>query len=78
MMKICMAIMLLAIISAGVSGCSNDKQVEETHTKGWYLQNEIALKEKISECGSNPGELKSTPNCVNAKKALQSKSLGTW
>ena len=52
-----------------LAGCTS----EETKTVEWYLkpENKPALDAKIAECKNNPGELKSTPNCVNAFKAAE-------
>ena len=33
--------------------------------------NEAALNAKLAQCKENPGELRDTPNCINARKAFQ-------
>ena len=46
---------------------------EETKTVEWYMkpENKTALDTKLAECRNNPGELKDTPNCVNARQAAE-------
>jgi len=43
---------------------------EPTRDKEYYLSHRDELKQKITQCGKNPGELANTPNCINAKDAL--------
>ena len=52
-----------------VCGC----QSEETRSVEWYRapENKAAFEAKLAECKNNPGELKNTPNCVNAFKAFE-------
>lgn len=46
---------------------------EETKTVDWYAapENKAALDAKLAECKNNPGELKDTPNCINAWAASE-------
>ena len=67
------------LIAAGITmfalvGCN----AEETRTVEWYLkpENKTALETKLAECKNNPGELKDTPNCINARKAREKQFLG--
>lgn len=39
---------------------------EEVKTVNYYKQHISERKAKIEECKNNPGELKGTPNCINA------------
>jgi len=50
-------------------GCN----AEETRTVEWYRapENKAALEIKLAECKNNPGELRNTPNCINARKAFE-------
>jgi hypothetical protein len=57
---------LLACILFGLSACD---KTEEVKTVDWYLSNLDAMKAKVSECRSNPGQLRGTPNCINAERA---------
>lgn len=68
---------LLALLVMGVSGAfAGPASAEATRTVEWYLapENEQALNAKIEECRNNPGELRDTPNCVNARQAVQKKA----
>lgn len=51
---------------------------EETKTVDWYAapENKTTLEAKLKECKNNPGELKNTPNCINAQKAADKIFLG--
>ncbi|WP_330178538.1 EexN family lipoprotein [Candidatus Vondammii sp. HM_W22] len=52
------------------SGCGYDKE-EKTKTVDWYKANKAEREEKLAECSNNPGELRKTPNCVNAAIAAR-------
>lgn len=67
-MKRLFAIMALATLTA-LAGCKS----EETHSVEWYRspENKAAFDAKIAECKNNPGEMKDTPNCINAFKAFE-------
>lgn len=51
---------------------------EEIRTVDWYTapQNKVALDAKLAECRNNPGELRDTPNCVNARAASEKLATG--
>lgn len=53
-----------------LAGCG---KAEETRSVEWYRtpENKAAFEAKLAECKNNPGELKDTPNCVNAFKAFE-------
>lgn len=57
-----------------LAGCSS----EETKTVECYMNpaNKPALDAKLAECKNNPGQLKDTPNCVNARAAAEKIFLG--
>lgn len=44
---------------------------KETQTVEWFMrpENKEILTETLKQCRNNPGELKDTPNCVNAEEA---------
>ena len=67
MKRIAFIITMVAAIL--VCGC----QSEETRSVEWYRapENKAAFETKLAECKNNPGELKNTPNCVNAFKAFE-------
>ncbi len=72
MKKVLVSALLAAAFA--LSGCNS----EETRTVEWYLkpENKPALEAKLAECQNNPGQLKDTPNCVNARKAAERIFLG--
>ena len=56
----------LACTIVTLMGCGNKEPVQ---TVDWYMANEAARKAVIQQCNSNPGELRATPNCINATAA---------
>jgi hypothetical protein len=52
-------------------GCSSaaEPAQEEIKTVDWYKANKEAMTAKIKECEANPGQLRSTPSCINAGTA---------
>ncbi|MDK4719477.1 EexN family lipoprotein [Rhizobium sp. CNPSo 3968] len=59
---------LLVLFTLGVSlfGCSKP---ERTYSVDELMANQTLLSDLIAKCKSNPGELRATPNCVNAEAA---------
>ncbi|MDR2690591.1 MAG: EexN family lipoprotein [Azoarcus sp.] len=55
--------LVAATVLLSLSAC--DKE-EEVHTTDWYAAHNAERHAKIQECKNNPGELKNTPNCINA------------
>lgn len=49
------------------------KKVEGVESVSWHQAptNEAALNAKLAQCKENPGELRDTPNCIDARKAFQ-------
>lgn len=62
-------ILIIAIFALMSSGCGEDIPKEETMSVEWYEANNAERAAKLQECKNNPGELRLTPNCVNAKSA---------
>ena len=52
-----------------VLGCDEKKPEDPVKTADWYKEHKEARVAKISECNTNPGELRDTPNCINAQHA---------
>ena len=44
---------------------------KETQTVEWFMkpENREVLDETLKQCRNNPGELRDTPNCINAEEA---------
>ena len=62
-------ILTLTLAAFCLPGCD---KAEKTHSVEWYRapENKAAFEAKLAECKNNPGELKNTPNCINAQKAF--------
>ncbi len=60
----------LVLLTLGVSlfGCSMPERI-------YSMANQTLLSNLIAKCKSNPGELRATPNCVNAEAADWKSSL---
>ncbi|MGV1766919.1 EexN family lipoprotein [Rhizobium rhizogenes] len=51
----------------GLAGCS--KQSEHIYSVDELMADQTLLSDIIAKCRSNPGELRATPNCMNAEAA---------
>lgn len=50
---------------------------EPTHqTVEYYRANRQAREAKVAECANDPGALGKTPDCINAKRAMQIEDIG--
>ncbi len=58
----------LVLLTLGVSlfGCSKPERI---YSVDELMANQTLLSDLIAKCKSNPGELRATPNCVNAEAA---------
>lgn len=56
-------ISFIAVAFLFLSGC------DETKTVDFYLKNQSERISMLDKCKSNPGELKKSPNCINAAEA---------
>ena len=50
-------------------GCTKEA-LEPINTVEWYKAHEAEMTAMVKKCHSNPGQLASTPNCVNAQQAM--------
>ncbi|WP_448649546.1 EexN family lipoprotein [Pseudomonas corrugata] len=62
-MKKVSIVLAVAVILAG---CGESTPVQ---TVDWYKDHDAERKGMIAKCEENPGELATTPNCINAKTA---------
>ena len=65
---------LICLIFAGlilVGGCSAEVEQVAVHTVPEFKASSEMLREVLTRCNANPGELGSTPNCINVTKAAQ-------
>ena len=52
-----------------LTGCTKES-LEPVNTVEWYKTHEAEMTAMVKKCHSNPGQLASTPNCVNAQEAM--------
>ena len=62
MKKVSFALAVAVILA----GCGESAPVR---TVDWYKSHDAERKSMILKCEENPGELATTPNCINAKTA---------
>ncbi len=67
----------ITAITITLTGCFDEKPKEETHSVEWYQKNKVEMNNTLKRCRDNPGELKNTPNCMNAKQAKHLALFGT-
>lgn len=63
-----MKYLTILLCSLAVWGCGQEAK-EETRTVNYYVEQSEVRQQKILECKNNPGELMTTPNCINALAA---------
>ncbi len=62
-------ILLVTLIVSGILlSCTKNEPVQ---TVQWYKEHKAERLEVLKKCKDNPGELATTPNCVNANSAAQ-------
>ena len=61
------AVLLSGMIA--LTGCTKEA-LEPVNTVEWYKAHEAEMTAMVKKCHSNPGQLASTPNCVNAQEAM--------
>jgi len=60
---------VFTLIASGILvSCTKNEPVQ---TVQWYKEHAKERLEVINKCKDNPGELATTPNCVNANTAKQ-------
>lgn len=53
----------------GLTGCTQEA-LDPVQTVEWYKSHEAERTAMVTKCHNNPGQLASTPNCVNAQQAV--------
>lgn len=59
----------------GLAGCTKEA-LDPVQTVEWYKQHEAERIAMATKCQNNPGQLASTPNCINAKQAVSDVFMG--
>ncbi|MCR4145633.1 EexN family lipoprotein [Alcaligenes faecalis] len=54
---------IVLVIAAFLTGCGENTPVQ---TVDWYKTHELERTAMIDKCKANPGELGTSPNCINA------------
>lgn len=63
------------VVTISAAACAPSP--EPTHqTVEFYRANREAREAKVAECANDPGALGKTPDCVNAKQAMQIEDVG--
>ena len=62
-----MKFLAVLILTIAPSSCS--KQSERVYSVDDLMADRALLSDMIAKCRSNPGELRATPNCMNAEAA---------
>jgi hypothetical protein len=65
-------VMAVVTVGSALSACAPKEPVQ---TVDWYKTHTAERDAMIARCDANPGELESTPNCINATDARNAK---TW
>lgn len=62
---------ILQSIAAAISltGCNEADISHPTKPVGWFFDHRDELAVTLKTCRDNPGELATTPNCINANEA---------
>ena len=67
-MKITPSILLVAVTVA-LAGCNEADTSHPPKTVSWFFEHRDELAVTLKACRDNPGELATTPKCVNANEA---------
>jgi hypothetical protein len=68
-MKMMPSILLLLAATTSLTGCNEADTSHPTKTVGWFFEHRDELQLALKACRDNPGELATTPNCINASEA---------
>ena len=66
---------LNAIIGLGLGACSADDT--SPFTVAYYKEHEAERKAMLIKCNNDPGHLKGTPQCINARQASLAEGSGS-
>lgn len=59
--------LILAIVAASIAGCNDT--AEPVRTVEWFKEHKEKREATRKRCQDNPGQLSTTPNCMNADRA---------
>jgi len=67
-------LILTFIVSGILLSCTKNEPVQ---TVQWYKEHKAERLEVLNKCKDNPGELATTPNCMNARRATSEMTLSS-
>jgi hypothetical protein len=67
---------LLGALTSTLYACSPE-QPKARYTVDEYLANPSVMDAKLTECASNPGDLRNDPDCVNVRAAVERRGVGS-
>lgn len=72
-------LVIITLTGLALTGCFDDttEQATPTHDVEWFKTHDDERKATLTECSNNPGELKDTPNCTNAREAENQLASGS-
>ncbi|MDR4470985.1 MAG: EexN family lipoprotein, partial [Nitrospira sp.] len=59
----------------GTIGCTQEA-LDPVQTVAWYKTHEVERIAMVTKCHNNPGQLNTTPNCINAQQAVDDIAMG--
>lgn len=59
--------LILTVIAAFLAGCNDT--AEPVQTVEWFKEHQAEREATRKRCQDNPGQLSTTPNCMNADRA---------
>lgn len=71
-------VIFAALVSLVLTGCFDDDTTpaETVRDVEWFKAHDDHRQSTLAECTNNPGELKDSPNCANAREAELQLSAG--
>lgn len=69
------SLLAVSTLILSLAGCKEDAPVapqEVVQTVDWFKEHKAEREAQLAKCKANPGQLATTPNCMNADRAAQS------
>lgn len=67
---------VVALVLVGAAGCTRESDTAR-HTVEQYRADKSLRQEVFGKCANDPGTLRNTPDCVNAREAERLESYGS-